>query len=107
MNGQILIGRYFLPNEDIEGLNKDHNLTMGVGDAMLIYTDGITEAWNKHTERDKRNPERDMFGNKKLISIFEKLGDRSSEEIKKGIIKELEDYRCDDDITMVILKRIQ
>ncbi len=92
--------------DDIEGMNHNRDIAMKPGDIMLIYTDGITEAWNKNTIRDQRDPIKEMFGNARLMNTLASLGDYSTNTIKDGILKKLDSYKCDDDITMVILKRI-
>ncbi len=48
-----------------------------------------------------------MFGNQKLVDLFCKLGNESTNAIKNGIVKALKGYESDDDITMVVIKRIE
>jgi len=48
-----------------------------------------------------------MFGQEKLQEIFLKKGGCATEEIKKEILAALEDYACNDDITMMVLKRLR
>ena len=93
-------------NSNMDGLNSNDSLRLNIGDVMLIFTDGITEAWNKESVRNQRDPDRDMFGSKRLIEGLARLGDRSTNEIKNGILKELEGYKCEDDVTLIILKRL-
>ena len=91
--------------DDAEGLFVDENLMMDVGDVMLIYTDGITEAWKKGISKDDLN-ENDIFGEDRLIDTFKELGDLSPEEIKDGILRKLnKNYISDDDVTLVVMKR--
>jgi serine phosphatase RsbU (regulator of sigma subunit) len=73
----------------------------------LLYTDGITEAWRKGSVPDHRDPKKDMFGIERLKDILCGLGDRSTDDIRRGILKELAGYTCIDDVTMVIIKRIE
>jgi histidine kinase len=92
--------------DSIEGMVEDDMLLLGPGDVMLVYTDGITEAWRKapgKTERDETTP---MFGDNRLGAILAEAGDRSPVEIKKRILDELGDYQCDDDVTMVIARKL-
>jgi len=86
--------------DDIKGMLEDDELALNPGDTMLLFTDGITESWKKGSDR------RDMFGDEQLKNIFCGLGNCSTEEIKNGILNSLEDYDSDDDITMLILKRV-
>ena len=70
---------------------------------MVLFTDGLIEAWEKYNDED--DPER-MFGQEKLIHILKETGKNSSEEIKQRILSELGVYSFDDDVTFVILKKI-
>jgi serine phosphatase RsbU (regulator of sigma subunit) len=91
--------------DDIQGMMTDNTLSLEIGDTLLLYTDGITEAWKSGSVKDKRDPETEMFGNERLISILERMGGFPPDEIKNAIIKELREYTCHDDVTMVLLKR--
>ena len=71
-------------------------LFLNPNDVMLLYTDGITEA----IDEDKK-----MFSDEKLQRVFKDLGHLPPEEIKNGILKALDNYTCDDDVTLMILKR--
>jgi serine phosphatase RsbU (regulator of sigma subunit) len=98
----ILLG--IMPDIDERTL-KNHSLTLDIGDVLLLYTDGITESWRKGSIPGHRDPRKDMFGIDLLKNIFHSMGNRSTQEIKVRILKELEGYVCNDDVTMVIVKR--
>ena len=85
--------------ENISGYLKDNEFKLNVGDVMLLFTDGITEAQRKGSEYE-------LFGEKRLSDIFCKYVDRPTEDIKNEIISALKDYDCDDDVTMIILRRL-
>ncbi|HOS41334.1 MAG TPA: SpoIIE family protein phosphatase [Spirochaetota bacterium] len=85
--------------------SADKELQMRLNDVMLLYSDGITEAWRTGTARGKRNAEDDMFGEERLRTLFTDLGERPTEEIKEGILAGLAGYTFTDDITMLILRR--
>jgi serine phosphatase RsbU (regulator of sigma subunit) len=91
---------------DIVEMVDDDVVTLGPGDTMLIYTDGITEAWEKGSVKDHRDPEKSMYGDERLVRVFKDLGEKPTEEIKQGIIDSLENYKCYDDVTLVLLRRI-
>ncbi|MCP4135954.1 MAG: AAA family ATPase [bacterium] len=74
----------------------DLELKLNPGDALLLYTDGITEAM------DRENNE---FSEQRLAGLLEKNAGRSTEEIKDVILDELTEYNTRDDVTMVILKK--
>jgi serine phosphatase RsbU (regulator of sigma subunit) len=81
--------------------------SLGVGDALLLYTDGITDAWLSGSLRDVRDPETDQFGSERLEESFRRLGPRSPAEIKDGILADLKGYDFNDDVTMVVVKRVE
>ena len=93
--------------EDIERANRDRGMRLGIGDTMLLYTDGITEAWLRGSVPDHRDPEREMYGFEKLRDLFRLNGHRPCEEIKKEILASLESYSCDDDVTMMAIRRLE
>jgi serine phosphatase RsbU (regulator of sigma subunit) len=92
--------------DSLEGMVGDNVLKLDKGDTMLIYTDGITEAWRKGSQKDNRDPESEMFGEERLKKLFQEMGTRPTEEIKQGILAELENYQTADDITMVVMRRV-
>ncbi|MCP4727627.1 MAG: SpoIIE family protein phosphatase, partial [bacterium] len=91
---------------DIEGMVMDDTLSLNVGDAVLLYTDGITEATRKDIILEPGKNGDNMFGDGRLVDIFTGLGSGMPDEVKDGILKELEGYDCGDDVTMVVFKRV-
>ncbi len=91
--------------KNIQGMIGDSTLTLEVGDTLLLFTDGITEAQRADSPAGPSESETDMFGQDRLRDILLKLGIRNTEEIKVGILKELSSYVCYDDVTMMVLKR--
>ena len=83
----------------------EQTFTLNVGDAMLLYTDGITESWGKKTVTPSSNASREMLGDDNLQGIFEGSAHRPVEEIKNHILHTLSQYECDDDVTFMIIKR--
>jgi len=92
--------------DDIRGMVSDSDFILKSGDVMLLYTDGITEAWRKGANKDERDPASDMFGDERLKECFSSLGECSPEEIKNGLLAALEDYLFTDDITLLIVKKL-
>jgi histidine kinase len=82
--------------DDLEGTLENDSLKLKQDDVMVLYTDGITEATLNGV----------MFGEDRLRKLIKKNGKKSPEELKKRILEELKDYKRDDDITAVILKKI-
>lgn len=81
---------------EIKTFMEDDELILNRNDVLLLYTDGITEAFDK---------DRKIFSKGKLRQLLEKYGDKSTDEIKTVILSRLEEYRKHDDITMILLKR--
>jgi serine phosphatase RsbU (regulator of sigma subunit) len=91
---------------DIAGLNNDRSLELNSGDALLLYTDGITEAWRKNSIRGERDSESDMYSSERLIDFFKDNANRSPNEIIKAIVSSLNEYSCHDDVTLMVIKRL-
>jgi sigma-B regulation protein RsbU (phosphoserine phosphatase) len=71
-----------------------------VGDTLLMYTDGVNEAFNEQWEE---------YGDERMQSFLEKLTGKSCPEV---IAAQLEDVRAfagsapqSDDITLMAIKR--
>jgi histidine kinase len=92
--------------DNIDKINKDRKFTMQPGDMLLLYTDGINEAWEK-TPGGKRSGLRKMFDIKKLIEMLCEYGTVSPQNMVNKLLYELrEHYEWDDDITLLALKRL-
>lgn len=89
--------------DDLDGMLELDSLSMDTGDVMLLYSDGITEAKKKESVE---GIETELFGEELLADFFKRNAALPVEEIRNGILKELQNYRCGDDVTMVILRRI-
>ena len=81
----------------IQDMLDMNQLTLKPGDVMFLYTDGITEATDDKGE---------MYSDEKLGEVFKKLAHLPPVEIKNGILESLNNYICEDDVTMMILKKI-
>lgn len=79
---------------------KQGELKINVGDIVVYYTDGITEA---------ENSKKELFGIDKLKSVILENYHLSSREIKQKLLFEINNFQngCEqnDDITFVIIKR--
>ena len=87
--------------DDIQNMLELDSLIMEPGDIMLLYSDGITEARKKSGSDNTLK----LYGNENLGKFLEKNASLQVDEIKNALLEELHDYECDDDITMIILKR--
>ena len=85
----------------VEGMEyHNHTAQLNVGDTLLMYTDGVNEAFNEQWEE---------YGDERMLNMLEKLAGKSCQEIING---QLEDVRAfagnapqSDDITLMALKR--
>ena len=87
--------------DDIEF--ESNTLTFGIGDTLLLYTDGVTEAFN-----DKR----EQFSESNLQDILASMHESSSaKEVVTSVLQSVKtfsgDYTQSDDITLLSLQRIK
>ncbi|MCP4134225.1 MAG: AAA family ATPase [bacterium] len=90
-------GIWLSPWKHLPWKDKDLELHMAAGDTLLLYTDGIIEA---------KNTENDMFTQDRLMNVIKESGVLSTEGIKEAVLSALKGYTADDDMTMVILKKV-
>jgi sigma-B regulation protein RsbU (phosphoserine phosphatase) len=86
--------------DDLAGKLPDTTVDIEEGDAVLFFTDGITEAMNASGE---------MFGQDRLTAVLEKQGALEAEQIVLGVLAEVNSFQEQqaDDITLLVLKRVQ
>ncbi len=83
---------------DISRLLSDDTLKLEPGDCMVLFTDGITEAMDNNGR---------LFGNKRLAGVIGESGNGSASAIHDSIIHALEPYEKPDDVTLVVVKRLE
>ena len=75
-------------------------IDLNLGDVVVLYTDGITEAENSHKER---------YGLERLIQTVNKSYQSSVEQIREFVITDVREFigssKVYDDITLVVMKR--
>lgn len=86
--------------DDLAGKLPDTAVEIDEGDAVLFFTDGITEAMS---------PSGEMFGQERLTAALEKQGALEAEQIVLGVLAEVNSFQGQqaDDITLLVLKRVQ
>lgn len=99
------VGMWIGVEEEIQDLNVNEKLMLNKKDALLLYSDGITEAWPKKAT-GRHVKESEMYGINGLLRAFGKSGHQTAEEIKTAVLTSLENYCFDDDATMLVVKRI-
>jgi sigma-B regulation protein RsbU (phosphoserine phosphatase) len=85
--------------EKFSSLLEEQTIDLAVGDVVVFYTDGISEAMNK---------DNDLFGDSRLSDIIEEHGHLTSGELRERILREIEAFvggaDQHDDMTMILLK---
>jgi sigma-B regulation protein RsbU (phosphoserine phosphatase) len=85
--------------EMFERLLVEQSLSLGHGDLLLFFTDGISEAMNADS---------DCFGESRLARLVEEHGDLPPDELRERILREIQAFVGDapqhDDMTMILLK---
>jgi serine phosphatase RsbU (regulator of sigma subunit) len=85
-------------DSDLEPYIDEHELKVEKGDAIILYTDGVTETFNAKKE---------IFGLDRPIKFFEGK-EMNGELIEKQLTATLDAWRGDgiqtDDITCVMMK---
>ncbi|MFQ4140019.1 transporter substrate-binding protein [Nodosilinea sp. PGN35] len=86
--------------EDISAFIDQQHIELGVGDTVVLYTDGITEA---------ENCDRQFYGLERLIQVAQQHSIQSAQAIRAAIMADVRahigDHTIYDDITLVVLKR--
>lgn len=77
----------------------DHRLKIHSGDIILLFSDGITEAFNEKDE---------MFGQERLEQLLNHYADLPVSKIVSKIVEEVQRYQVEqlDDMTIVVLRKI-
>jgi signal transduction histidine kinase/serine phosphatase RsbU (regulator of sigma subunit) len=86
--------------EDIAEFVAQIEVTLNLGDLVVLYTDGITEAENK---------ERKEYGIERLCSVVKQNWQQSVKGIRQAVIDDVRQYidqqKVFDDITLVVFKQ--
>jgi urea transport system substrate-binding protein len=86
--------------DDIAPLVTQHTLELGVGDGLVLYTDGVTEA---------ENSQRQLYGIERLIALLQEVWGGSAAAVQTAVIADVRshvgNHTIYDDITLLVLKR--
>jgi phosphoserine phosphatase RsbU/P len=81
---------------------EDENITLEVGDLLVIQSDGVCEAMNGSEEQ---------FGEERLQALLLEQKHRKAEEIIDSVVKEVRKHAGahpqSDDITVMVIKRVE
>jgi serine phosphatase RsbU (regulator of sigma subunit) len=98
-NGMVVGLRIEGAQEKFAELLEEEEVPLHVGDVLVLYTDGITEAMNAMN---------DLFGDARLSRIVEEHGHLASGELRERILREIESFvggaDQHDDMTMILIK---
>lgn len=88
--------------QNIEAHLKIDEISLGSGDFVVIYSDGIPEAWRSKTE---------TYGMDRFVDSINSHGKvTTAKEMKNAIIKDLQNftagYKQMDDITIIVIKKL-
>ncbi len=79
---------------------QEEQMSLSRGDIFVLYSDGITEAFNDREEE---------FGEKRLIQVVDENRSHTAERIMENILKAVRLHTGDspqmDDITLIVIKR--
>ena len=84
--------------DDIKDNLRDCTIKIGLGDIVLLFTDGITEAQNDKGE---------MFSQTRLEMALNKYADLPVRKLRDKLIQEVMAYQKEqlDDMTLVVIKK--
>ncbi len=92
-------GHFFLGAFDF-ATYESKPLRLGIGDILVVYSDGLTDAENGH---------KDMFGEERLMGIIRQEAPAGSKALETRLLNEVMNFTAgvpqSDDITLVIVER--
>ena len=98
-SGMVLGLRFDGAAEKFVELLEEDRIPLQMGDVIVFYTDGITEAMNADS---------DLFGEERLVKLVEEHGHLPPEELRERILREIDAFVAGapqhDDMTMILLK---
>ena len=95
----LVLGLKIDDGQRFDSLLEEVTLRLGIGDVVLLFTDGVSEAMNAAGE---------PFGEERLAALVGEHGDLPFEELRERIVREIRAFVGDtglhDDLTLVLLK---
>jgi len=74
--------------------------SIGPGEAMLLYTDGVTEA---------RNPQGAFYGDTRLRALLGGLAGSAADDVRRAVVEDVGEFRAGadahDDLTILVAER--
>lgn len=82
-----------------EATYESESITLHGGDLLVVYSDGLTEAWNQADEE---------FGEDRLYRAIARNLDRPADEIQRAVLDEVKSFvgsrRFEDDLTLLVVR---
>ena len=95
----LVLGLKIDDGQRFDSLLEQVTIPLGVGDVVLLFTDGVTEAMNADGE---------PFGEERLAALVSEHGELPFEELRERILREIRAFvgntGLHDDLTLVLLK---
>ncbi len=95
----MVLGLRIDGGERFDALLQEETLNLALGDVLVFYTDGISEAMNTDS---------DCFGEPRLCQLVEEHGHLAFEELRERILREIDAFvggaPQHDDMTMILVK---
>jgi sigma-B regulation protein RsbU (phosphoserine phosphatase) len=90
-------GTWIGATRDIESATKDTVCKLEMGDVLVLYTDGVTEARNKNGE---------LYGPERLAATVTRLANEPVDAIRDGILADVRAWmpKQEDDLTFLIAR---
>jgi serine phosphatase RsbU (regulator of sigma subunit) len=96
------MGAGLMPSSTFQRRLSSAHVKLAVGDVAVLYSDGVTEAMNRHREE---------FGEDRLAAVVSSAVTESAIHIRDGILAAIAEFQAGtpahDDITVVVLKSTQ
>lgn len=87
-------------DDQISEFINQTTIELEAGDGIVLYTDGITEAFN---------PDREQYGLDKLCEVIRQNWSKNAEEIQRAIVGDVKEFMAGekqfDDITLLVVKQ--
>ncbi|UCG61543.1 MAG: PP2C family protein-serine/threonine phosphatase, partial [Candidatus Zixiibacteriota bacterium] len=85
-----------------DAVYEERPLYLGVGDVVVLYTDGVVEVFDE---------EGNEYGLNRLVEVLNKSRDGSSTDVRRAIYDDVHEFAAGshvfDDFTMIVLKRVK
>jgi serine phosphatase RsbU (regulator of sigma subunit) len=91
-------GTWLGARRDISAVTSDSDLWLAPGDALVLYSDGITEAMNESGEQ---------YGLERLMEVTENCQEDAAVSMHANIWQDVTRFRAaqDDDMTLLVIRR--